>query len=173
MCIKYVDFADRAPISLSDAPSSLYHFRMILCPPGKRGFRLRPRLAIVTGLVAALLAFPCGPLVTALASDVGHAHAATEAAPARSEHGEANCAHRATKHESSCCKSCSSWVTARFFDGGKAILGHTPQHELPAATLASTVTLATLDQEPRLTGPPIIASLDGTSIYLKTGRFRI
>ena len=145
---------------------------MILGSPAKQRFRLA-RLGLVTGIIAALLAFPCGPLVTALASDVGHAHPAANIAPAHSEHGEANCAHRATEHESTCCKSCSSWVTARFFDGGKAILGHTPQHELPAATPAYTIAHVALYRSSRPTGPPFIASLDGTSIYLKTGRLRI
>jgi len=145
---------------------------MILGSPAKQRFRLA-RLGLVTGIIAALLAFPCGPLVTALASDVGHAHAAANIAPAHSEHGEANCAHRETKHESSCCKSCSSWVAARFFDGGKAVLGHAPQHEPPVATFAYTIVHVSLDRDPRHTGPPLVASLDGTNIYLKTRRFRI
>lgn len=126
----------------------------------------------MTGLIAALLAFPCGPIVTAFASDVGHAHGAN-AARAHSEHGAAECAHRATKQESSCCKACSSWVAARFFDSGKAILSHAPQHEPPAAMLGFPVICLKLDREPRLTGPPFVASLDGSNIYLSTRRLRI
>jgi hypothetical protein len=126
----------------------------------------------VTALIAALLVFPCGPIATAVASDLGHAHA-VDATPAHSEHGAAQCAHHATKQESSCCKACSSWVAARFFDSGKAILSHAPQHEPPAAMLGFPVICLKLDRDPRLTGPPLIASLDGASIYLKTGRIRL
>lgn len=146
---------------------------MILSLPGKQGFRLRPRLAIVTGLVAALLAFPCGPLLTALGSGAGHAHAAAKVASAHSEHGGAECSHRATKHESSCCKSCSSWIAARYFDGAKAVVGEVTQHEPPAATPALPLQYPRPDRNPTTTGPPPVASLDGANIYLKTGRFRI
>jgi len=145
---------------------------MILRLLGKHGFRW-PRLGIVTGLIVALLAFPCGPLVAALGLGADHAHAAAKVTPVHSEHGNAECTHRTSKHESSCCKSCSSWATARFFDGAKAIVGHASHYELPAVTLAYAATHLTLDGDPRRTGPPLVASLDGISIYLKTRRLRI
>ena len=146
---------------------------MILRSPGNRGIRLRLRLGLVTGLVAALLAFPCGPLLTTLGSGAGHAHAAAKVAPAHSEHGGTECSHRATKHESSCCKSCSSWVAARYFDGAKAVVGEVTQHEPLAATPTLPLRYPRPDRNPTTTGPPPAASLDGASIYLKTGRFRI
>lgn len=134
----------------------------------------RLRVGLVAGLVLALLAFPCGPLATALGAGTEHALVAAKAMPAPPGHGEAECTHRIKKHESGCCNDCSSWLTARFDDGTLAILAHASPRDLPATTLAYTpLSYVEPDQEQRLTGPPQIASLDGTSIYSRTQRYRI
>lgn len=135
----------------------------------------RFRACIVAGLVLALLAFPCGPLATALGSDTGHALAAGKVVPVHSEHGDAECSHRVKKHESSCCNACSSWLTTRFDDGAAAIVTSTPSHrDLPAvAPPYIYLNYVKPDRNPRLTGPPSVASLDGTNIYRKTQRYRI
>jgi hypothetical protein len=44
---------------------------------------------------------------------------------------------------------------------------------VPGTVPASAARLGTLDGEPRLTGPPFVASLDGSNIYLSTRRLRI
>lgn len=133
----------------------------------------RFRLSVVAGLVLALLAFPCGPLATALDSDTGGAQAA-QPLPAHAEHGDAECAHRATKHESSCCKGCSSWLTSRSDDGTATVLGHASQRDLPAvAQVYTRLDYVGPDQEQRLTGPPPRLSLYGTRLYSRTQRYRI
>lgn len=133
---------------------------------------LRP--GIVAGLVLALLAFPCGPLAASLGPQTGHALAAVKG-PVDSKHGDAECAHGAKKHESSCCNECSSWLTARFDDGTAVIINAPSSHrDLPAVALTYIpVSYAKPDRDPRLTGPPPTASLDGTSIYSRTQRYRI
>jgi hypothetical protein len=142
---------------------------MILSFAKGQGFRFRSRLCLVTGLIIALLAFPCGPVVTALAADSSHTHAA-HAGTGHSEHGAAECSHHATKQESSCCKACSSWVAGRFAD--EAIPGSTLQH-MPLAAMPVPVIYVATDHDPRLTGPPLIAWFDGSNIYLKHRRLRI
>jgi hypothetical protein len=145
-------------------------FGMILRPRDKRGRAPRLRLGIVASLVLALLAFPCGPVATALVPEVGHAHAAV---PANAGQGEAECAHGTKKHESSCCNSCSSWLTARGDTGAAAVLGHAPQRDLQATPAYTPAIYVGIDQEQRLTGPPPVGSLDGTKIYSRTQRYRI
>lgn len=129
----------------------------------------------MAGVVLALLAFPCGPLAAALGSETGHALVATKAVPADSGHGDAECTHGVKEHESSCCNECSSWLTARFDDGVAGIINSTSSYrDLPALALTYVPgSYAKPDRDPRLTGPPSVASLDGTSIYMKTQRYRI
>ena len=137
--------------------------------------RLKPPLrhGIVAALLLALLAFPCGPVATSLASESGHSLAVTESTPAHPEHGEAECAHGAKKHENSCCNDCSSWLASRS-DKITAVLSPAPQRDIPAAvpTFAPVLFVGT-EQEQRLTGPPRIGFLDGTDIYSRTKRYRI
>ena len=147
---------------------------MMLSVCGNLGFRPRLRLGIVAGLVLALLAFPCGPLAASLGPETGHALAAAAKGPVDSKHGDAECTHGAKKHESSCCNECSSWLTARFDDGIAVIINAPSHRDLPAIALTYIpVSYAKPDRDPKLRGPPPIASLDGTSIYLKTQRYRI
>lgn len=138
------------------------------------GFTPRVRLGVVAGLVLALLAFPCGPLA-ALGWDARHALAAAHVVPADSGQGDAECTHRTKKHESSCCNECSSWLTARSDGGAGAILNFASSHRdlPPLAITYITPNCTRPDKEPRVTGPPSVAPLDGTSIYLQTQRYRI
>lgn len=141
---------------------------MILSLREIHGFR---RLGIVAGLVLALLAFPCGPVATAIGSQAGHALAAVSAQPG---HGEAECDHGAKKHENSCCNDCSSWLTNRIDNGTAAVVNQASTRDLPTIAAAYTPALyVRTDQEQRLTGPPPTVFLDGTSIYSKTKRYRI
>lgn len=141
---------------------------------GHQGFMTQLRRGLVVGLVAALLAFPCAPLAAALASGAGHVHVAAGAASPHSEHGEVDCVRPAAEHEDSCCNSCSSWIAERFFDSGTAVLSHAPQLQPVLATLTYTVVHVIPDRgSTNPTGPPFVASLEGTHTYLKTQRFRI
>jgi hypothetical protein len=159
--------------TLSYLSLTLYHSGMSLQMRGNRGFRSRPRLALVAALVLALLAFPCGPVATAFSSEAGHAVAPALAPPAHAQHGESECAHRAKKHESSCCNSCSSWITSRFDDGTKAVISQPSHRELPATPVYIHLNFVGPDLEQRLTGPPLMGSLYGTRLYSRTQRFRI
>jgi len=138
------------------------------------GVRPRLRCGIVAAILLALLAFPCGPVATAMASDAGNALGAPAAVPVHSEHGEAECAHGAKKHENSCCKDCSSWLTPRMDKNKAAVLGHEPRQYFPTLAPAHVPALFVAgDREQRLTGPPPTGVLDGTRIYSRTKRYRI
>lgn len=141
---------------------------MILTLRESHGFR---RFGIVAGLVLALLAFPCGPVATAIASQAEHAHAA--AVPAQPGQGEAECDHGAKKHENSCCNECSSWLTNRIDNGTAAVVSQASPRDLPTIAPAYTPALYVTDQEQRLTGPPATGFLNGTNIYSRTKRYRI
>ena|SRR5919106_1706078 len=146
---------------------------MILKLRGNMASVRRLRICIVAGVLLALLAFPCGPLVAAVGS--GQSHAAGKVMPAHSDHGEADCTHRVKEHESSCCKDCSSWLMARPDDGANVVPTYGSSHrDIPTACLTGTsLSYGYSDLERRLTGPPTVAPVDGTSIYLKTHRYRI
>lgn len=147
---------------------------MILSVRENLGFKPRLRLGIVAGLVLTLLAFPCGPLAAALGSDTGHALPAAKTVPAHSGPSDTECPHPVKKHESSCCNECSSWLTARFNDTAAVILNSASYRDLPAVALTyKHLSHAKPDRDPRLTGPPSVAFVDGTSLYSKTQRYRI
>ncbi len=146
---------------------------MILKMRGNRAETFPSRLAVVAAVVLALLAFPCGPAATAFASEAGHG-LVVQTPPQHAGHGEAECAHRATKHENSCCKDCSSWLTSRIDDGTPLILSHTSHRHLPAVTPTYIhLNFVGPNGEPRLTGPPSVRSIYGTSLYSRTQRYRI
>jgi hypothetical protein len=162
-----------ATISLLDVWRSFYH-GMMLTLRNNLGSRRRFRFGLVATLVLALLAFPCGPFASALGLGIGHDLVAAKAATPHSEHGEAECPHRVKKHESSCCKDCSSWLTARFQDGTTVILTQASPRDLAAISLTYTrLSYVEPDRKLRLTGPPSIGFLDGTLIYSRTQRYRI
>lgn len=146
---------------------------MILKLRGKLASVRRLRVCTVAGVILALLAFPCGPVVAAVGS--GQSHAAGNLMPAHSDHGEADCTHGVKEHESSCCNDCSSWLMARADDGAKAVPTYGSSYrDIPAACLTgNSLSYGYSDLEQRLTGPPRVPPVDGTTIYLKTQRYRI
>jgi hypothetical protein len=131
----------------------------------------RLRLVTVATLILALLALPCSPFAEAWESNVGHAVA--EATAAHPGHGHAD----GTRHanEDNCCTDCSVWLTARFDDGSAAIITHNWSRGdlFPVALARAPSTTDKLARNRRVTGPPSVAFVDGTSLFAKTQRYRI
>jgi hypothetical protein len=127
----------------------------------------RLRLAMVATLSLALLSLPCSPIAEALESHATHAGAAIT--PTHSAHSGT---HHSNPDESNCCTDCSVWLTARFYDGNAAIITHNwSRGDLLSVALTHAPSITdNLARDRRLTGPPSLAFVDGTSLFAKTQR---